>query len=137
MSKIKSTFAIFCIWLYIAIYSILIFVSNGDTLDWRGLNCEQMMERIIPKAKSGDIILFHNDIAHTEKSLDCILSNLEKKGFLLVFTFASAILLYSLSVNKPKYYYFVSLCVVCFLQNLQYLFISSLSGSFFLFFIVL
>ena len=33
--------------------------------------------------------------------------------------------------------YFVSLCRVCFLQNLQYLFISSLSGSFFLFFIVL
>ena len=52
-----------------------------DSLDWRGLNCEQMMERIIPKAKSGDIILFHNDTAHTEKSLDSILNNLEKKGF--------------------------------------------------------
>ena len=24
------------------------FVSNGDSLDWRGLNCEQMLERIIP-----------------------------------------------------------------------------------------
>ena len=81
MSKIKSTFAIFCIWIYIAIYSTLIFVSNGDSLDWRGLNCEQMLERIIPKTKSGDILLFHNDTAHTAESLDKILTELEKKGF--------------------------------------------------------
>ena len=36
-----------------------------------------------------------------------------------------------------KIYYLVSLWRVCFLQNLQYLFISRRSGSFFLFFIVL
>ena len=39
------------------------------------------------------------------------------------------------SHHKPPY--LVSLCGVCFLQNLQYLFISILSGSFFLFFLVL
>ena len=81
MSKIKSTFAIFRIWLYIAIYSIFPFVSKGDSLDWRNLNCEQMLERIIPKTKSGDILLFHNDTAHTAESLDKILTALEKKGF--------------------------------------------------------
>ncbi len=52
-----------------------------DSLDWRGLNCEQMLERIIPKTKSGDILLFHNDTAHTAESLDRILTELEKKGF--------------------------------------------------------
>lgn len=52
-----------------------------DSLDWRGLNCEQMLERIIPKTKSGDILLFHNDTAHTAQSLDRILTELEKKGF--------------------------------------------------------
>ena len=52
-----------------------------DSLDWRGLNCEQMLERIIPKTKSGDILLFHNDKAHTAESLDRILTELEKKGF--------------------------------------------------------
>jgi len=52
-----------------------------DSLDWRGLNCEQMLERIIPKAQSGDILLFHNDTAHTAQSLDKILTELEKKGF--------------------------------------------------------
>lgn len=52
-----------------------------DSLDWRNLNCEQMSERIIPKTKSGDILLFHNDTAHTAKSLDKILTALEKNGF--------------------------------------------------------
>ena len=52
-----------------------------DSLDWRGLNCEQMLERIIPKTKSGDILLFHNDTAHTAESLDRILTELRKKGF--------------------------------------------------------
>ena len=52
-----------------------------DSLDWRGLNCEQMLERIIPKTKSGDILLFHNDTAHTAESLDKILTELEGKGF--------------------------------------------------------
>lgn len=52
-----------------------------DSLDWRGLNCQQMLERIIPKTKSGDILLFHNDTAHTAESLDKILTELEKKGF--------------------------------------------------------
>lgn len=52
-----------------------------DSLDWRNLNCEQMLERIIPKTQSGDILLFHNGTAHTAESLDKILTELEKKGF--------------------------------------------------------
>lgn len=52
-----------------------------DSLDWRGLTCEQMLERIIPKTQSGDILLFHNDTVHTAESLDKILIELEKKGF--------------------------------------------------------
>ncbi len=52
-----------------------------DSLDWRSLNCEQMLERIIPKTKSGDILLFHNGTAHTAESLDKILTELEGKGF--------------------------------------------------------
>ena len=51
-----------------------------DSLDWRNLNCTQMTERIVPKAKSGDILLFHNGTAHTAESLDSILTALEEKG---------------------------------------------------------
>ena len=68
----------FLFWLYKAIYSTFIFVSNGDSLDWRNLNCEQMLERIIPKTQSGDILLFHNGTAHTAESLDKILTELGK-----------------------------------------------------------
>ncbi len=52
-----------------------------DSLDWRNLNCNQMLERIIPKTKSGDILLFHNGTVHTAESLDKILSALGEKGF--------------------------------------------------------
>ena len=55
-----------------------------DSLDWRGLTCEEMLERIIPKTKGGDILLFHNGTAHTAKSLDKILTELRKKGFSFV-----------------------------------------------------
>ena len=46
------------------------------------VNCEQMMERIVPKTKSGDILLFHNSTKYTAESLDKILTELEKKGFI-------------------------------------------------------
>ena len=61
--------------------SMLYIQWSVDSLDWRGLTCEHMLERIIPKTKSGDILLFHNDTAHTAESLDKILTELEKKGF--------------------------------------------------------
>ena len=51
-----------------------------DSLDWRGLTCEQMLNRIMPKTASGDILLFHNGTKHTADSLDKILTELEKKG---------------------------------------------------------
>lgn len=54
---------------------------------------------------------------------------LEKRdGFFAVFSLAT--------VNTSSFPYFVSLWSVCLRQNLQYFFISSLSGSFFLFFLV-
>lgn len=52
-----------------------------DSLDWKNLSCGQMLERIVPHTQSGDILLFHNDTAHTAESLDTILTELEKKGF--------------------------------------------------------
>ena len=52
-----------------------------DSLDWKGLNCDEMLARIIPKTKLGDILLFHNGTAHTSESLDKILTELRGKGF--------------------------------------------------------
>lgn len=52
-----------------------------DSLDWRNLTESEMLDRIIPQTKSGDILLFHNGTKHTAKSLDGILSALSEKGF--------------------------------------------------------
>ena len=81
MSKIKSTFTIFLFGFIQAFIAFFLFVSSSDSLDWKNLNCEQMLGRIIPKIQSGDILLFHNDTLHTAQSLDKILTKLEEKGF--------------------------------------------------------
>lgn len=45
-----------------------------------------MTARLLPKVKSGSILLFHNDTAHTAEALDGILTALREKGF----TFSTA-----------------------------------------------
>ncbi len=52
-----------------------------DSLDWRKLDTDAMLKRIIPNTESGSILLFHNGTPHTADSLDKILTELEKKGF--------------------------------------------------------
>ena len=55
-----------------------------DTLDYNGLNCEQMWNRLNNKLKSGDIILMHNGTKYTASSLDKIIYNIKQKGFNIV-----------------------------------------------------
>ncbi|MDE7373448.1 MAG: polysaccharide deacetylase family protein [Clostridia bacterium] len=52
-----------------------------DSLDWKGLSAKQIFERVVPKAKSGDIILFHNNSDHILDALPLILSALKADGF--------------------------------------------------------
>lgn len=55
-----------------------------DSLDWKGLDGKQIYERVVPKAKSGDIVLFHNNSDHILDALPNILSALKDKGFKFV-----------------------------------------------------
>ncbi len=55
-----------------------------DTLDWKGLSASQIAERVLPKAKSGDIILFHNNSDHVLDALPIVLEGLKQKGFRFV-----------------------------------------------------
>lgn len=55
-----------------------------DSLDWKGLEKEAIMERILPRAKSGDIILFHNNSDHVLDALPLVLTALKGKGFKFV-----------------------------------------------------
>lgn len=55
-----------------------------DSLDWKGLSAKQIYDRILPKAKSGDIILFHNNSDHVLDALPIVLAALKNAGFRFV-----------------------------------------------------
>lgn len=55
-----------------------------DSLDWKGLSAKQIYERILPKAKSGDIVLMHNNSDHVLDALPIVLSGLKAQGFRFV-----------------------------------------------------
>ncbi len=55
-----------------------------DSLDWKGLGVKDISNRILPKAKSGDIVLFHNNSDHVLDALPVILEGLKAKGFSFV-----------------------------------------------------
>lgn len=55
-----------------------------DSLDWKGLGVKEITERIVPKAKSGDIVLFHNNSDHILDALPVVLEALKNKGFRFV-----------------------------------------------------
>ena len=55
-----------------------------DSLDWKGLGVKAIAERIVPKAKSGDIVLFHNNSDHVLDALPVVLESLRQKGFKFV-----------------------------------------------------
>ena len=54
---------------------------NIDTLDYEGLNCEQMWNRIKSKLSNGAIILSHNGTEHTADSLDTLIKNIKNQGY--------------------------------------------------------
>ena len=55
-----------------------------DTLDYTGINGDEMWKRIKDKMKAGDIILMHNGTEHTADSLDMIIKNIKEKGLGIV-----------------------------------------------------
>ena len=55
-----------------------------DSLDWKGLSAKQIYDRIVPKANSGDIVLFHNNSDHVLDALPIVLEALKKAGFRFV-----------------------------------------------------
>lgn len=55
-----------------------------DTLDYEGLNEEQMWDRINKNLKNGSIILMHNGTENTASSLEGIIKNIQSKGYNIV-----------------------------------------------------
>ncbi|MBE6789035.1 MAG: polysaccharide deacetylase family protein [Ruminococcaceae bacterium] len=57
---------------------------NIDSRDWQGKTVEQMVKNVTENAKSGSIILFHNDLENTPAAVDEILKKLTKEDYSFV-----------------------------------------------------
>jgi len=56
-------------------------VSNVDSLDWKNLGNENILNRVLSKTKNGSIILMHNGTKDTANVLDEMIKKLKEKGF--------------------------------------------------------
>ena len=65
---------------------LVIFVSNGDSLDWKELGAEHEINQVLNHKHlgNGSIILFHNDAKYTPQVLDTIIKGLKEKGYEIV-----------------------------------------------------
>ena len=52
-----------------------------DSLDWKDLSASEITLRIVGKAKSGSIILCHNNGLHTAEALPAVLATLQNSGY--------------------------------------------------------
>jgi peptidoglycan-N-acetylglucosamine deacetylase len=52
-----------------------------DSLDWKGLNEQDICSRVITKVGKGSIILFHNNMENTYKALPGVIEKLRKDGY--------------------------------------------------------
>ena len=57
---------------------------NLDTLDYTGIEGQDMWQRLQDKIKSGSIILMHNGTKHTADSLEMLIKNITNKGLKIV-----------------------------------------------------
>lgn len=52
-----------------------------DTLDWKGLTCDEMLLRVSAKTREGSILLLHSGAEHSAKALPEIIHSLKESGF--------------------------------------------------------
>ena len=56
-------------------------VAREDSLDWKDLSADEICGRILPKVKSGSILLFHTDKENTHEALPMVIKSLKADGF--------------------------------------------------------
>lgn len=59
-------------------------IWDVDSLDWRDLSSEAMVNRVYPKIQPGSIVLFHNAGKHTPRAIDILFTKLKKDGYQIV-----------------------------------------------------
>lgn len=66
-------------------------IWDVDSLDWKDLTAEAMVNRILIRTQPGSIILFHNAGKHTPDAIATLIPTLKRQGY--SFTTVSALLL--------------------------------------------
>ncbi|HEY8392827.1 MAG TPA: polysaccharide deacetylase family protein [Capillibacterium sp.] len=59
-------------------------IWDVDSLDWKDLSAQAMLDRILPRLQNGSIILFHNAGKHTPEAVARLIPILKKQGFSIV-----------------------------------------------------
>ena len=57
---------------------------DNDSLDYTGLTVDEIVNRVVSRARNGSIVLFHNGVDTTAEALDKVLTELEKQGYTFV-----------------------------------------------------
>ncbi len=52
-----------------------------DSLDWMDITADEIYNNVVPKIKSGSIVLFHNAAKHTPEALPQIIEALQAQGY--------------------------------------------------------
>lgn len=52
-----------------------------DSLDWKGISAKEITNRVCSKAKSGSIVLFHNNSDHILEALPVVIKSLKDDGY--------------------------------------------------------
>lgn len=55
-----------------------------DSLDWKELGADAIVDRVTKRVKSGSIVLFHNAAKYTPAALPTILEKLQEQGYKIV-----------------------------------------------------
>lgn len=55
-----------------------------DSLDWKDLSADQIVNRVVSAAGPGDIVLLHNNGKHTAEAVDRFIPILQQRGFKIV-----------------------------------------------------
>ena len=57
---------------------------DSDSLDWKEIPAEEIVQRVTGKVQPGSIVLFHNAALHTPEALPSILETLIQEGYTFV-----------------------------------------------------
>lgn len=57
---------------------------DNDSLDYTGLSVDEIVKRVVSRARNGSIVLFHNGVDNTAEALDNVLTELTKQGYSFV-----------------------------------------------------